>query len=223
VSLALSVERRQAREQIDVQDFGCFAAGYTGRDRAAIDRHIRELEEHGVPPPPRVPFCFPVLPHLVSPGVTEIHVYGPTTSGEVEPVLIVLDGRPRFLAVGSDHTDRELEKVSIPLSKQLCQKVVSANAWAIDDLASWDDLELSSEVDRAPYQRALLGELLPFDDLVATIPAERRTERMVLFCGTVPLMEGLRMGQRFAGSLRNPSTGAALSIDYAVRVVEPIT
>lgn len=146
----------------ELTDYQCFAAGYSGRNRAAIDAHIRELAEGGVPPPARVPFCFPVLPHLVRSGSSSITVYGDRTSGEIEPVLIIIDGRPRYLGVGSDHTDRELERTSIPISKQLCWKVISAELWPVDSVAEeWDRLEISSSQEGEPYQRGLLGDLLP--------------------------------------------------------------
>ena len=208
----------------ELTDYQCFAAGYTGRNRAAIDGHIRELAEEGVPPPARVPFCFPVLPHLVRSRSSSMAVYGDRTSGEIEPVLIVIDGRPRYLGVGSDHTDRELEKTSIPISKQLCQKVISAELWPVESVAEeWDRLELSSSQDGEPYQRGLLGDLLPLQGLLETVPPERLGDRVVLLGGTLPVLGGLRCGRRFEGSLRNPATGASLSIAYNITVIDPIT
>ncbi|MHB8499758.1 MAG: DUF2848 family protein [Candidatus Acidiferrales bacterium] len=209
---------------LELTDYQCFAAGYTGRNRAAIEAHIRELAEEGVSPPARVPFCFPVLPHLVRSGTSEIAVYGDRTSGEIEPVLIILDGRPRYLGVGSDHTDRELERTSIPISKQLCQKVISAELWPVELVAEeWDRLEIASSQDGEPYQRGLLADLLPLQGLLETIPRERLGARVVLFGGTLPMLGGLRCGRRFEGSLRNPATGAFLSLAYDITVVDPIT
>jgi len=220
----LSVVRESgSREEVDLRGFACFAAGYTGRDREAIDRHIEELEEHGVPPPRRVPCCYPLLPHLLAVNPAAVDVYGSGTSGEIEPVLLVLDGRPLYVAVGSDHTDRDLEKQSVPVAKQLCWKVVSGEAWPFDEVArQWDHLELQSQSDGELYQSANLTAMLPVEELVATVPQERRTDRMVIFCGTVPLVAGLKFGAHFSGSLRDPARGRSLEIGYDVRVLNPI-
>jgi hypothetical protein len=222
--LQLTAVRASGEEvEVEVRDFSCFAAGYTGRDRAAIDRHIAELAEHGVAAPAHVPCCYPLLPHLVAVAPAAVDVYGGATSGEIEPVLIVLDGRPRYLGVGSDHTDRDLERVSVPVAKQLCRKVLGRRVWEFAEVAPfWDELQLRSESDGEPYQAAALTALLPHPDLVATVPEERRTAAMVIFGGTVPVLGGLRFGSRFTGELRDPTRGRSLEIGYDVRVLQPI-
>jgi len=209
--------------RFELSEYQCFAAGYTGRDRAAIDAHIRELAEEGIPPPPTVPFCFPVLQHLVRAACSSIEVYGSRTSGEIEPVLIVLDGQPRYLGLGSDHTDRELEKVSIPISKQLCQKVVASELWPVSSVAElWDQIEISSSQDGETYQKGHLGDLLPIQVLLETIPRDRLGACAILFGGTLPVIGGLRCGHRFEGLLRNPATGATLSLAYDITTLEAI-
>ena len=92
--------------------------GYTGRDRAAVERHIRELEREGVPAPPRVPMCYAVANHLLIQGGGMVEVCGGTTSGEAEPVLLVTP-RGVLVGVGSDHTDRQLERQCVARSKNL--------------------------------------------------------------------------------------------------------
>src|SRR3712207_3980764 len=84
-------------------------AGYTGRDQAAVQAHIDELREHGVPAPKRVPILFPSTADRLTQD-DEIEVLGDRTSGEAELVLLYHEGRT-YVAAGSDHTDREVEKV----------------------------------------------------------------------------------------------------------------
>jgi hypothetical protein len=217
------VQAGQPAIPLELKDFSCFAAGYTGRDRAAVNRHIRELEEHGVPPPKRVPCCFPILSRLLAPGAELVEVIGSSTSGEMEPVLILLDGQPRYIGAGSDHTDRELERYSTSYSKQLCPKVISQELWEFSQVADhWDDLELTSWSDGDLYQSARLDAMLPVDDLIATVPAQNMTAQVVLFCGTVALVNGLRFANHFAGSLRDPSADRSLTVSYAINVVDPI-
>lgn len=43
--------------------------------------------------------------------------------------VLFIDREDIFVEVGSDHTDRELERHSIIKSKQICQNVVLKNVW----------------------------------------------------------------------------------------------
>lgn len=223
--LELRCERAGGRDHpVRLVDYRCFAAGYTGRNQAAVREHVRELELEGVAPPAHVPACFPLLPGLVVTDLDAIDVYGRHTGGEIEPVLIVIDGAVRYVGVGSDHTDRELEETSIPHSKQLCAKVLSGVVWAFEDVRDrWDELVLRSRSDGEPYQEGTLASLLPVEGLVAAVPAARRAPAMIVFGGTLPTSGGLRTGSRFEGELIDPSGDRSLAIGYDVRVVEPIS
>jgi uncharacterized protein DUF2848 len=168
-------------------------AGYTGRDEAAVAEHIAELAAIGVPAPERVPAFYDLDPALVT-SAEEVPVSGPMTSGEVEPVLIRHGGR-FFLGVGSDHTDRDLERADIGLSKAACPKPLGGTVAAIgpeDWPRVWDDITLESTVDERGYQRGSAGTLREPGDLLA-----RLTEAVgeiagdfVLYCGTVPVLGG---------------------------------
>src|SRR5262245_15228156 len=61
-------------------------AGWTGRYPAAVEQHIRELEELGVPRPKRTPIFYRVGAALLT-TAEEIQVVGDDSSGEVEFVL----------------------------------------------------------------------------------------------------------------------------------------
>ena len=49
--------------------------GYTGRNQDAVKAHIEELRLAGVPPPPCVPLCIPVLTQNITTD-KEIEVVG---------------------------------------------------------------------------------------------------------------------------------------------------
>ena len=83
-------------------------AGWTGRDQAALHKHIRELEEIGVKPPKTTPIFYRVAASLLT-TAGEIEVSGPDTSGEAEFVLVKTDSELR-IAVGSDHAGFELKE-----------------------------------------------------------------------------------------------------------------
>ena len=57
-------------------------AGWTGRDAAALQKHIRELEDIGVKPPRTTPIFYRVAANLFT-HAEAIQVSGPDTSGEV--------------------------------------------------------------------------------------------------------------------------------------------
>ena len=107
-------------------------AGWTGRDAAAVEHHIRELEAIGVAPPSAVPLFYRVSATLLGPH-TAIEVVGEESSGEVEPMIVRAGGR-LWLGLASDHTDRALEAHSVALSKQICAKPCASGLWPLDGL-----------------------------------------------------------------------------------------
>ena len=194
-------------EKLPLDDFDLVVAGYTGRDEASVRAHIKELAAIGVPEPDSVPAFYPMGTELATQS-DEIRVSGTYTSGEVEPVLIRHDGR-LFLGVGSDHTDRDLERDSVAKSKQVCPKPVSATVVELPDQAAgfdWDAVRMECTVDGAVYQRGTLAALrLPTEVLAlrdAAVPTERS---LVMLCGTLPLLEGTFVaGASWTLSLRTP-------------------
>ena len=111
-------------------------AGYTGRDAAAVQHHIDELAAIGVPPPASVPMLYRLDRALVTSDGSHA-VPSAETSGEVEPVFVRSGGR-WYLGVGSDHTDRGLERDSVERSKAVCVKPVGRHVVRLpDDVVSW--------------------------------------------------------------------------------------
>src|SRR5260221_1716219 len=137
-------------------------AGWTGRDRAAVDHHIAELAAIGVKPPARVPCYYRAAVDLLTSG-TALQFLGSDSSGEVEFVLVSLpDGL--WVGLGSDHTDRKVEAYSVPVSKQLCLKPVAPQLWRVEDVADhWDKLELRSWITeggkRVLYQQGAVAAM----------------------------------------------------------------
>lgn len=193
-------------------------AGYTGRDVAAVARHVEELARAGVPRPASTPTCYHLDPQLVTQSEVVV-VAGPNTSGEVEPVLVVTGGR-RLLTVGSDHTDRDLEREDVATAKAACPKVVGTTAVDLASLpgGSWDSVALHSRLaDGSVYQDGTLAELLHPDDLLARLADVDLADGDILFLGTVPAIGGIRPSPSFAASLRVPG---GPSLDLAYRTVD---
>lgn len=199
-------------------------AGYTGRNRESVLRHIRELHEIGVAPPPRVPMIYPVRPELLT-TKSDIVVHGNQTSGEAE-FYFVHSAVGTLVGVGSDHTDRQRESIDVAQSKALCSKVVSAQVWNYEDLADhWDTLHLSSWVtvagDRRLHQQGTLVELMSLQDLAAELRGAGYAELdgHVVFGGTLPTLNGFVSGERFECRLDDPVLGRSLTCAYCISVV----
>jgi hypothetical protein len=191
-------------------------AGWTGRDEAALRKHIRELEEIGVKPPKTTPIFYRVSASLFT-YANEIQVSGPDTSGEVEFVLISTE-RGLRVAVGSDHTDRKAETIGVSLSKQLCAKPVSTDSWPYEEVKPhWEKLVLRSWQDGELYQEGPVTAMRSPEDLMARygkLPAGH-----AMFCGTLAAKGGIRGGSRFRMELEDPVRARKLSHEYRVKIL----
>ena len=72
-------------------------AGWTGRDKAAMEAHIVELEELGVPRPKTTPIFYRVAASLLT-TADAIQVPGGDSSGEVETVILSLEDAEKLIA-----------------------------------------------------------------------------------------------------------------------------
>jgi hypothetical protein len=167
-------------------------AGYTGRDREAVQRHIDELLAQGIPAPERTPELYRTEPSKVQIDGALSKGDG-WSSGEVEFVLLV-SGETTFVTVGSDHTDRDLERTSVPDAKRSFAKVVGSQVWPLQDLLrDWDSLLLRSWITdsngRRKYQEGPIATIMEPSALVDLLPEEDRSDGLVLFSGTVPALE----------------------------------
>jgi len=132
-------------------------AGWTGRNTAALEAHIKELEAIGVKRPKSVPIFYRVAYSLLT-TADSIEVMADKSSGEVEFVLYSLDDG-LWVGLGSDHTDRKAETVGVTLSKQLCAKPVGGTLWRYDEVKPhWDKLTLRAFVPGDGGKRRLYQE-----------------------------------------------------------------
>ena len=202
---------------LDIHIGALIVAGWTGRDKAAVQHHIDELGELGVAPPSQTPLFYRVGAELLT-QADRIQVVGEATSGEAEAVLFAgPDGR--YVTLGSDHTDREAEAASVALSKQACPKPIASECWSYDEVAPhWDTLVLRSwawiDGARTLYQEGTLAQMLPAADLLAGYGA--LTPGSAMFCGTLPAIGGVRPASRFEMTLEDPVLDRELSHAYDI-------
>jgi len=223
--LSFDLHTRQGKQRVTFEPAALIVAGWTGRDEAALRHHIEELAAIGVPRPSSVPvFYRNSILNLTQ--ASAIEVLGPDTSGEVEPVIVALDGK-LYLTVGSDHTDRKAETQGIALSKQLCAKQLGRDLWALDDVTDhWDQLKLRSfatiDGQRLAYQDGTLSSMRPPADLIARY-GSALAPNTVMYCGTLGAIGGIRPAARFEMELEDPVLGRTLKHAYDIGVLPVVS
>jgi len=222
LSLTLQSGTTSTSREVGIDDL--IVAGWTGRDAAAVEKHIKELEALGVKRPASTPIFYRVSAARLTTG-TEIEVVGTHSGGEVEFVLLQHDGRT-WVGTGSDHTDREVETYGVTVSKQMCDKPVAPVFWAFDEVAPhWDRLMLRAHVtengERKIYQEGPVTAMLAPLDLIGRYLKARGqlAENTLMFCGTLAARGGVRPTDRFEFEIEDPVLGRKIAHAYSVRVL----
>jgi Protein of unknown function (DUF2848) len=198
-------------------------AGWTGRDKAALEKHIAELEAIGVKRPATVPIFYRASAARLTTDET-IEVLGEASSGEAEFVLL-RHGERLWVGAGSDHTDREVEKYGVSVSKQMCDKPIAPAFWAYDDVAPhWDKLILRAHVGdgggRELYQEGAVTAMLDPLSLIEQFGGRSGLEEgTLMFCGTLAAHGGIRPSEIFGFELDDPVLGRKIQHRYRVRTL----
>ncbi|MBK5961725.1 hypothetical protein CCR97_26475 [Rhodoplanes elegans] len=183
-------------------------AVWTSRDPSGRDLRVAEMEAVGIPRPSSTPQFRRISTHRLT-SADAIEVVGAESSGEVEAVL-VRDGRGLWVGVGSDHTDRRMERSEPHVAKQMCDKPIAPDLWAFDDVADhWDALMLRSWIvehgETRLYQEGSVAAILPPGELMRAFTGrEDLPEGTALYCGTFAAIGGIRPSSRFAYELFDP-------------------
>ncbi len=202
-------------------------AGYTGKNQQAVQKHIDELKELGIPAPEKIPVFFPKYPDRITQDWMIPCLDEEEHIGEAEYVLL-FSGEEIYLAVGSDHTDRSLEQVSIPKAKQVYPNIISKDVWKLNDVEGhFDELVLYSYVEnkgeKTLYQEAALGELLNprelLEHLKDIIDLSDRNG-LVIFSGTVAGSLEIDYSPLFEVVIKDPRRKLELTCSYRF---EPVT
>lgn len=210
------------QKTINVDIETLIVAGWTGRDRAKVDHHIKELAELGVPAPSTVPLFYQCSNHLISQN-SYIEVLGNGSSGEVEPLIIKFDDQLYF-GLASDHTDRDLEAYSVAHSKQICAKPVAKDLWLYQDIkAHLDSLLLQSWIKEddqwVEYQQGELSNLLPLKNLIDMIDLKNN---QAMLCGTLGAIGGVRAADEFKMQIKDNVLKRTIETHYQVKTLSII-
>ncbi|MBJ3775582.1 DUF2848 family protein [Acuticoccus mangrovi] len=215
---AVSRDGATAPLHFDVE--GVLNMGSATRDAAVAKKHQDEVALHGIAIATHVPAprLYPMAVDGVSTG-DRVEVHTAETSGEVEIVLVLAD--QLYVGVGSDHTDRLLERASIPYSKQACANILGAEVWPFAEMAdTWDQCVLRSWVDGRLYQEVGVDAFLkPTDvlDIVADRAPGFPTSNALIFCGTIVSVDKrLGFGARWEFEIEDPVGGRKIRHAYDV-------
>ncbi|NVK41514.1 MAG: DUF2848 domain-containing protein [Oceanospirillaceae bacterium] len=200
-------------------------AGWTGRDRDAVEAHIRELEELGVKRPETVPCYYYVTNDRLSQRDC-IQLLGEASTGEAE-FFLVHDGEQFWVGIGSDHTDREVEAYDITVSKQICSKPVSRTLWPLKEVRDhWDQLELRSwrndNGNEVLYQEGRVTAMLEPEALLqrfADTSGKTFKPGMLMFCGTLAAIGGIQHSDKLTLELNDPTLGRRIRFDYRMQSI----
>jgi len=221
LSLTLQSGADATRRDVPIED--AVVAGWTGRDAAAVEKHIRELEALGVKRPASTPIFYRVSAARVTTDA-EIEVVGDKSGGEVEFVLLRHGGR-MWVGTGSDHTDREVETYGVTVSKQMCDKPIAPVFWAFDEVAPhWDKLILRAHVTeggkRVLYQEGPVTAMIDPRELIRLYTKrDQLADDTLMFCGTLAAKGGVRPTGQFAFELEDPVKQRKIAHAYSVRTL----
>ena len=218
--MQVTLHTTQGSETKDVSITKAIVAGWTGRDRVALEKHIVELEELGVARPTSTPIYYRVAATRVSDAAT-IQTTGVASSGEVEFVLAQWGG-VMWVGVGSDHTDREVETYNVTVSKQMCEKPVAREFWRFADVAAhWDQIVMRSWIEengaRVLYQEGSVVAML--DPLTLIEGYEGKSaldDGAIMLCGTFAAKGGIRPSDRFEFEIHDPVLGRTIRHAYTL-------
>ena len=221
LNLGLQSGADTTRRDVAIDDL--VVAGWTGRDPAAVEKHIKELEALGVKRPASTPIFYRCSASRITTD-TEIEVTGEKSGGEVEFVLLQHGGR-LWVGTGSDHTDREVETYGVTVSKQMCDKPIAPTFWAFDEVAPhWDKLILRAHATengaRVLYQEGPVAAMLDPTNLLGRYTKDGRlAENTLMFCGTLAAKGGVRPTAHFAFELEDPVKHRKIAHAYTVRIL----
>ena len=150
-----------------------------------------------------------------------IEATGESSGGEAEFVLLRYSGR-LWVGTGSDHTDREVEKYGVTVSKQMCDKPLAPTFWAYDEVEPhWDQLNIRAHViengKRVLYQEGAVSAMLSPRDLLEK--HGKLPDATMMFCGTLAARGGVRATPQFEFELEDPVLGRRISHAYRVRAL----
>ena len=218
------LKKLSGEENVTIDYDQILVIGYAGRNIEKTMEHIKELEEQlGVPAPKQIPTIFECSLELLT-QAKDIKFVGNKTSGEVE-YIIVKSGEKIYIGLGSDHTDRELESISVPKAKQVSPKPIAEGLWDYEEVKDhWDQIKLVSyqtiNGEEIKYQDGTLADILPVEKILSVLN-ERigNVDNCIIYSGTVPVLDGFVYGDNFRSLMIDEVLNRSIEFNYNVSVI----
>jgi hypothetical protein len=115
--------------------------------------------------------------------------------------------------------------VSVSQSKQICAKPVSVDAWCMSEVIDhWDELHLESRIGAGfstQYQSGAVSGLRNPNELLRIYRSRggEISRGTVLFCGTLPVIGGIRYSEALQLKLVDPILGREIEHSYRTTVL----
>ncbi len=221
LTLEFQTKTSATKAKLPLSDF--VIAGWTGRDKAAVEKHIVELEELGVARPASTPVYYRCAASRLTTH-TEIESTGEQSSGEVEFALIKQGGK-LWVGLASDHTDRAVETYNVTVSKQMCDKPIAPVLWLFDDLINhWEGIIMRSYIiengERVLYQEGTVVTMLdPLELLHGFMPLAQLPDGFVMMCGTFAAKGGIRPSSRFEFEMEDTVLKRTIRHGYSIKTL----
>jgi hypothetical protein len=209
--------------KLNIQVTDLIIAGWTGRDRNAVELHIEELAAVGVAPPRQTPMFYRVAADRLT-LEKQVDVVGISSTGEAEFVLLC-DADEFWIGIGSDHTDRKAETLGVTWSKQLCPKPLAPQVWRWSDIAPhWDQLMLRCTANAGThevlYQQGSVTAImhpLALLEKYRTSCGQGFGSHAAMFCGTLAAANKIDWAEAYQLELIDPILSRSLRHRYTVR------
>lgn len=171
--LHFQVQGLHAEHQLEFEVRNLIHGGRSTRTAAVQAQPTEDLESglHKYPPLSAVAFLVPTFNATTS---DHIFMYDNANSAEVEFVILTDNQGNQYVTVGSDHTDRDLERTAgPPKSKLVAPKVMAPVVWPYEEVKDhWDQIVMRAYVcrdgERVLYQEDTLATLLTPEALLET-------------------------------------------------------
>ena len=210
-------------KKVDFEVKRVLNGGWAARNQADLKKHIQELAELGIAGPKEIPTFYPLLANKLCLD-NELEVMGTGNSGEVEFVILYTP-QGLLVGLGSDHTDRDLEKFSIPKAKLSYPNIMSSHVWHYEDIIDhWDELEMHSSIGLNGdilYQSGTLADLMRPEELMAKAEALINEDPVgtVLYSGCLPILGDIRFNEHFHMELVDKVRNQKISHCYHIKTV----
>ena len=217
------IQSRDGEEARSIPIGSVAGARFSSRDVEGMRKALDEALARGESGTKTNPSIFRIARYLLTQS-DEFEVQGPLTGGEAE-IVAIRSGGEKFITVGSDQCDRELDPLFQDKPKQMCPHPIAAVAWPYAEVRDhWDQLQISSQVEVSghviPVQDSPASALVDLEYLLAMAEVQALPDPMILYGGAVPSLDS---AYKSVENLNLPElTTSGVGDAYLARLTDPV-